>query len=150
MTVTDVARQAFSKGLDEGGLKRVRRSWMLRATPLRWVVHIDNRKWAGLAVEASLFWEDDDDLKSGRSLLLATLFMETLPISDDVERKQALYLQSAIADDVRAERLTVLAREFAELICGLDSLESLRRAESEGWFSYGFVSPLFMQLISSK
>lgn len=76
------------------------------------------------------------------------MFMETLPLSDTVERKQALYLQSAIDEDVRAERLIPLAREFAELIRTFDSIEGLREAEAQGWFSRGFVSPSFAKLLA--
>ncbi len=77
------------------------------------------------------------------------MFLETLPISDTVERKQALYPQSAITDEMRAERLESLAREFAELISGFHSIEALREAAAKGLFSYGFESPSFAKLLAS-
>lgn len=60
MTVRAVVRQAFSTGLDEGGLVRSQRAWVLETPALRWVVRIDDRKWAGLAIEASLFTREQD------------------------------------------------------------------------------------------
>lgn len=138
-------RRAFTKGLDQGGLSRARRSWVFRSGPIRWVAHVDDRKWAGLALEASLFLDGDGSATSGP---LLTMFLETLPMSDTVERKQALYPQSAITDQVRAERLESLGREFAELICGLDSIEAVRDAETKGLFSYGFVSPSLGEILA--
>lgn len=130
-------RRAISTGLVAAGLTREGNTWTHDAGAFRWIVTIDNRYWAGLAVEASLFVK----LAATRDEVLAlNVHLETLPIADSLEMKQALYRGSNLADEIRYERLVSLSREFGALLHSIDSPAELRRARNDGRLVLGWTS----------
>lgn len=138
MSRTAVLRKAFVAGMRAGSFRPEGRMFALEGDQVVWRARIDNRGWAGSAVEADL-------AVSGAALQLdvaASIFMETMPWAQSLEVREALYSENSIDDETRHERLTECVRQFASALSQLDSIEKVRAAVDSDVLRNGWIHPL--------
>jgi len=131
------SRNALGAGLETCGFQRSGGTWALQREKFMWTVRVRSRPWAGVAVDSELRFTGGATRDEN---LLAVVALETLPIADSIEMRQALNPASSMSDAARLDRIQTLGELLGRLLAEALSPARLHEELKTGFLRYNWTA----------